>query len=632
METNNRIHQLTELIRLHNYHYWVLNKPLISDEAFDTLIRELKSLDPNNLVLYQRFSPIDATFRQRVQHKTPVYSLEKVYTLNEIVQWFNKISRTSDEQILVQPKYDGCSAEYRSDDGLLVSAGNEPDCGFNITDKKPIITVVSPFYTGPLDQCRYDVRGEVIITQSLYNEYKEIFTRKDKSLYTDARTMTSAILNQKNIPQAFQNKHGFNRILTLVDFNMYYSIIKLNELAQIDLDYLMEQAKGLGFGIDGLVFKLRDFDYGNSLGFTAHHPRANLAFKPSYGPIKETTLLDVDFQVGKNVICPVGIIDPVEIDGFKVSRANMHNANYILSKNIHIGDTLMIRRSGGIIPDIVESYPSSSARIPIVINECPACQSELDYREPFLYCTNSDCPGTQAIKLRDAVKRLNINKLGVRTIEKLINININRIDQILKIQKLILKQLPGFNEKSAQNIYDEIQKIINSPIEDWRILSCLNIHLVGKNLSKKILQHLTLDELQSATLEKILEIPQIGEIKGRSIFYELQNNKDLLNNLQKIFSKITTTKNQQQNKPTICFSGEFPKKKKVYHEMAMKAGYEIKTSVTKNLSYLVVNDLNNSTTKLQKAQQQNINVIDLNTFYYLVKRYVDTFYYLVENK
>jgi len=515
MSKENIIKELVKAIDYYNYMYWVHNNPVIDDETFDTLYLQLKKVDPTNPILYQKYESINNSFRQRIKHINPAYSLEKEFNLKDIINWFAKISRSNDEKITIQPKYDGCSAEYRNDDKILLSAGREPQYGFNISDKKSIIWALTPTYNGMLNLCPESISGEIVITKTNYQKYKNKIVRKDKKIYTDERNMAAGIINQKNIPEILHTNGGFLPILLLIDFNYLNFEVTFQNLSSLDIENILSQAKQFDYPIDGLVFKLADDFYSNSLGFTAHHPRGQVAYKTSYNEVKKTKLISVDFQVGKNVITPVALIEPITIDNYTITRANLHNAYYLLKNNIHINDYVFIRRSGGIIPDIVDiEFAESSVRKPISIDECPVCGAELVYYEPFLYCTNNYCPGTLTIKLKDSAKRLNINSLGSKTIEKLISIDINTIDKILNLDKNTISKMPGFTHKSIDNLYNELSTIKNSKIEDWRILSCLNINMIGKILSKEIMKYFTLEDLQqNITIEDLQKIPKVGSKK-----------------------------------------------------------------------------------------------------------------------
>ena len=601
---NNRIHQLENEIRFHDQLYWDESNPGISDEDYDKLIQELKLLDPNNSLISKVSS--SSTYGQKVKHEEAMLSLDKVYSIEDLLLWAEKISRNNNELFSIQPKFDGWSGQYtnqtlytRGDDGL----------GQNISDKLGIIRL-------ELDSGNYkslkghldDERGEIIMKKSTFEKCQSKIKRKDGQLYKTERSILAGLLRTKETPP-------IGEILTFVSYNLYGMPFSLDEMKKLDWKVLIDNIKNSDYPTDGLVIKLDDNIYSNSLGVTAHHPRGQIALK--YGnPIGTSELIKVDWFVGKNnTLNPVGIIKPCIIAGHTITKVNLHNAQNIIDININIGDQVIIERCGEIIPHVTKVIPSEN-RVPISINNCPQCGSTIKFETPFLYCTNSDCGGALSKKLTDSCWRLGIENIGQATIDKMIDNGIENIIDILNITLQELFDLDRFGIKSATNLYDEIQKLKNNNIEEWRILSCLNLPGIGDSISKDLLSKFDLNTLRKMDLLDLEKVSMIGPVRAHELYLGLDDNSDIIDELLNIL-KVEHTK-IENHKGKICFTGKMPNERSYYEKLAEKCGFKAVNTVTSDLTYLVCQDISSTKGKMKKAQSLGVKILPLVEFIKLI--------------
>ena len=598
---SSRILELENLIKYHDNLYWKQNNPSISDQEYDLLVQELKLLDPNNQLLQKLHSPINNS--KKVEHDESMLSLDKVYSIEDLLIWAEKISRTQNELFSIEPKFDGWSGQYTNQ--ILYTRGDD-GLGQNISDKIPIIKIERNETLTSLKNHKNNERGEIIIKKSTFSEIQNKIKRKDGQLYKTERSILAGLLRTKETPIQFAE------ILTFVPYDSYSIAFTLSEMKSLNWSELINNIKNSDYPTDGLVIKLKDLEYSNSLGVTAHHPRGQIALK--YGnPIGTSKLLNVEWFVGKNnTLNPVAIIEPCVIAGHTITKANLHNAQNIIDININIGDQIVVERCGEIIPQITKVIPGDN-RKPILITNCPQCGSSIKFETPFLYCENPDCSGALSKKLTDTCWRLGIENIGQSTVNKLINIGIEDIIDILNITLQELYELDRFGIKSASNLYDEIQKVKNTPIEEWRILSSLNINGIGDTLSKELLSNRKLSDLRTMDLLDLEKLPMIGQIRAHDLYLGLDDNSQLLDTLYEILQvKTTTPKNLTKGK--VCFTGKMPNERSYYENLAESKGYTPTNSVTSDLKYLICQDITSTKGKMNKARSLGVQIIPLTDF------------------
>lgn len=605
MEDYNKIHEmslqeLVQLIEYHNQRYWELGEPEISDDDYDRLMVELRNRDPNHPLLHWVGTQRTASAGGKVKLAKPMLSLDKAYSLEEVVEWAQKYIRSKDELLLAQPKYDGISANF---DGTILATRGDGEIGEDISDKLPLIELEAPNYTGQLNR---PARGEIVIRKDDFaNLYSHIY-KKGGGVYKNSRNAVAGIMGLKDISDMIRQ----HAKLTLADYSLVSFKIKFSELSGRFAE-IIETVEALPYPTDGVVFKLADTAYSESLGATSHHPRGQIAFKFS-GIRRKTKLLAVEWSFGKNALTPVAELEPVEIGGVTIKRATLHNAQNIIDMDIQIHDEVTVERAGDVIPYIVSREPGGE-RINAMITNCPGCGSTLVRRGPELCCVNPECFETNLQKLTAAVKNFGIEQLGEPTIRKMmLSLGVKKLSDIFKLTQNQLLKLDNFAEKSAANLYREIDTAKH--VADYQFLAALNIPNIGLDIAKILLKHFKLEDLSTLSEDELLNVPGIGEKRAKAIVEVLHSEAQEINDLLATVEVSKTAQNSSTTRPTICFTGKMPEKRSFYENLAAEHGYEAVDSVSQSLSLLVTADISSNSSKTGKAKKLGIPIVELQDF------------------
>lgn len=527
-------------------------------------------------------------------------SLDKAYSLEEVIAWAKKFARSPQEALLVQPKYDGISALWS--EGILATRG-DGETGENITDKIELIELETTGLTVPLKEYNASIRGEIVIRDDDFKNLYATIRNKNGRMYKNSRNAVAGIMGLKDIREMLLQ----HAKLSLIDYRLYSWKTRLDSLAD-DWQYILDQAEALPYPMDGLVIKIADDSYSESLGNTAHHPRGQIAFKFS-GVRRETKLIHVEWSFGKNCLTPVAEVEPVEIGGTTIRHASLHNLQNILDKDLCIGDTVVVERAGDVIPYIVSATPGTERRS-CLIDHCPGCGAELVRELPELRCVNPDCLETKLRNLAAAVKNIGIERLGEPNIRKMmLSLGVRDLSDIFKLTKTQILSMEGFQNQSAENLLREISNARIVP--DWQLLASLNIKGIGPNIAKGILREYTLSELQEKTVEELSRIEGIGPERANALFRELRTQQDILAELLRCVTVTETKSAGNAGRPTICFTGKMPEKRSFYETLAQEHGYEPADSVNADLSVLVCMDVNENSSKLKKARKLNTRIVQL---------------------
>ena len=593
--------ELEALIRYHNRRYWELNEPEIEDARYDELVRRLAELAPGHELLKEILSPAVES-SGKVRHKEPMLSLDKAYSLDEVLSWAAKFRRTPGEELLVEPKYDGISVNY---DGRVLSTRGDGEVGEDVSDKIPLVELEAPGYRGPLDR---PARGELVIRDDDFRELYSNIRKKDGGTYKNSRNAVAGIMGLKDItPMLVQHAK-----LTLADYGLVSFRVRADELAE-KWEGLKEHLARLPYPQDGIVIKLADAAYRASLGNTAHHPRGEIAYKFTNQSC-ETTLLDVEWSFGKNNLTPVAILAPVELSGITVRRASLHNVQNLIDMDIMIGDTVTVERAGDVIPYISARKPGARRRSAI-IDKCPSCGAELIRRGPELVCPASDCPETELQRLLAALRSFGVERLGEPTLRKLMkSCGIRRVADLFSVTAEDLLKIEGFQKKSAENLVGEIRKARR--VDEYKIIASLNIPNVGANIAKKMLEDHTLDELRNMSPEELVQLDGVGPERGNAIAREFAAQREYLDELVGAVEVVrpNAAGGGASARGRICFTGKMPEKRSFYEELAKQAGFEPVDAVTKELALLVAADPAASGGKLNTARKNGIRIVSLDEF------------------
>jgi len=590
---------VAELLAYHDRRYWELNDPQISDAGYDRIVEKLRALDPGNPLLHRINTP-QVNSDGKVRHARAMLSLDKAYSLEALLEWAGKFARTPGEMLLVEPKYDGISANF---DGQILSTRGDGEVGEDISGKLPLIELETPGYTGKVDR---PVRGEIVIRDDDFRNIYSRIRKKDGGTYKNSRNAVAGIMGLKDISAMLMQ----GAKLTLADYNLISRPVPLDQLSS-QWEKIKEEFAQLPYPMDGIVLKFADAAFRESLGNTAHHPRGEIAYKFTNLSC-QTTLLGVEWSFGKNCLTPVAELAPVELSGITIKRATLHNVQNIIDMDLQIGDTVTVERAGDVIPFIAASFPGL-IRESALISQCPKCGTQLVRRGPELCCPNPECPGSRLQLLCAAIRNLGIERLGEPTVAKLMKqYHILHLRELFDLSIDDLRCLEGFAAKSATNLYNEIQKA--REVDDHQLLAALNIPGIGANIAKLILEKYSLQELPEVSEDALADIAGIGPERARAVRQVLQEKRD---EFEELLGAVTVRSRQNSSAaalPGICFTGKMPEKRSFYENLARSRGYEPADSVTSAVTLLVAADVNENSSKLKKARKMAVTIVSLDEF------------------
>lgn len=589
--------QIAELLAYHDRRYWELNAPEISDAEYDRITERLRELAPDHPLL-NRINTPSVSGDGKVRHKEPMLSLDKAYSLEELLEWARKYARNESEMLLVEPKYDGISASF---DGRILATRGDGETGEDISGKLPLIELEMPGYTGRPDR---PARGEIVIRDDDFRNIYGNIRKKDGGTYKNPRNAVAGIMGLKDISAMIMQKAK----LTLVDYTLISEAVALCDLAA-KWEELKTQFAALPYPMDGIVLKFADGEFRRQLGNTAHHPRGEIAYKFTNRSAK-SRLLDVEWSFGKNCLTPVALLEPVDISGITIKRASLHNAQNLLDMDLMIGDSVTVERAGDVIPFIASREAGTERRTPF-ITHCPACGSSVIRKGPELCCSNAGCPGAKLQLLTAAVRNLGIERLGEPTVAKLIaSCGVRTLRDLFELTEQDLLKIDGFGEKSAANLIGEIRKA--REVDDYQLIAALNIPNVGMNIAKMMLEKYSFEQLRTLSETELSEIPGIGPERAAAFAAAM---RERTAELDELLGAVTLRHPDAVGSgQTICFTGKMPEKRSFYENLARERGYRPVDSVTAALTLLVAADINDNSSKLRNARKYGVPILPLQEF------------------
>ncbi|MDE5430206.1 NAD-dependent DNA ligase LigA [Elizabethkingia meningoseptica] len=659
-----KIEELREELHQHNYNYYILDEPSISDFEFDIKLKELQDLEAQHPEFHDPNSPtlrvgggITKNF-PTIQHQFRMYSLDNSYDFNDLEDWEKRIIKTIDEPVefVAELKYDGASISILYENGKLSQAVTRGDGfqGDEITSNVRTISDVPLKLKGEFPE-RFFMRGEIYLTRKNFDKINALREEEGLDPFMNPRNTASGSLKMQDSGEV--RKRGLSAVL--------YQYISENFPAETHWDLLAnakkwgfrvseDQAKlcktldnvknfinywdverhNLPFEIDGIVIKVNSLKHQRELGYTAKSPRWAMAYKFKAEKV-ETELLSVSYQVGRTgAITPVANLKPVLLAGTTVKRASLHNEDIIKKLDLHEHDFVYVEKGGEIIPKIVgvntEKRTPESKEI-AYIKHCPECGTELIKVEDqaIHFCPNElHCPPQVVGRMIHYVSRkaLNIENLGGETIEQLYREKlIENPADLYVLTKEQLLPLERMAEKSAQNILDGVEKSKEIPFE--KVLYGIGIKHVGETVAKKLVKNFpSIEELKNATEEELCQVEDIGAKIAVSIteFFKNQENLLMIERLKNYgvqLEKGENTSNVISNVlegKAFLFTGKLSLfTREQAEEMVEKHGGKNISAVSKNLNYLVVGEKAGS--KLKKAQDiGTITILDEQQFLDLV--------------
>ena len=660
-----KIEELREELHQHNYNYYILDEPTISDFEFDLKLKELQDLELAHPEFHDANSPslrvgggVTKNFTT-VQHQFRMYSLDNSYDFNDLEDWENRISKTIENEeveFVAELKYDGASISILYENGELKQAITRGDGfqGDEITNNVRTISDIPLKLKGNFPN-RFFIRGEIYLTKKNFEKINKSREEEGLDLFMNPRNTASGSLKMQDSAEV--RKRGLSAVLyqyiaeefpaethweLLAEAKKWgfkvsedqAKLCKNLEKVKNFIQYWDKERHNLPFEIDGIVLKVNSLNQQKQLGYTAKSPRWAMAYKFKAEKV-ETELLSVSYQVGRTgAITPVANLKPVLLAGTTVKRASLHNEDIIKKLDLHDGDFVYVEKGGEIIPKIVGVNEEKRTLLqqPIeYIKNCPECGTELVKLEDqaIHFCTNeTHCPPQVVGKMIHYVSRkaLNIENLGSETIEQLYREKlIENCADFYELKKEQLLPLERMAEKSAQNIIDGVEKSKQIPFE--KVLYGIGIKHVGETVAKKLVKNFnTIEELKNASVEELCQVEDIGEKIAISIteFFKNPENLEMINRLKSYGVQLEKGENTNEvlsnilEGKTFLFTGKLSLfTREQAEEMVEKHGGKNISAVSKNLNYLVVGEKAGS--KLKKAQDiGTIEIMDEQQFLDLI--------------
>lgn len=647
LDAKKRIDELTELLNYHNRKYYIEDDPEIEDYEYDALMRELRSLEE----AYPEFlSPASPSQRvggapisdfKKVTHTVQMGSLQDVFSYEQVREFVERIYRTVDNpKFTVEPKIDGlsCSLEYR--DGILTVGSTRGDgfIGEDVTSN--IKTIGSVPLKLPEELPLLEVRGEVYMPRSVFYKISDEMELTGEKPFKNPRNAAAGSLRQKD------SKIAAKRRLDIFVFNIQQIEGKTLSSHKESLDYLsslgfkvipkytlvstadevIERIEAIGnsrfdlpYDIDGVVIKVDDIASREEIGYTSKVPKWAVAYK--FPPEEKTTkLLEIEVNVGRTgVITPVAIFEPVILAGTSVSRATLHNQDFIRERNIAVGDEIVVRKAGDIIPEVLSVSKSCGADSHFMLPEhCPVCGASVikDGDEAAVRCPNIDCPAQiqRSIAYFASKPAMNIEGLGPQIVETLYqNGLINSISDIYKLTQSDIMSVDGFKEKSASNLLSAIEKSKTNGLE--RLICGLGIRNIGLASAKLLCERFgDIDSLLSATFDDIVSIDGFGDVTAATVVKTLSEPhvKAMISQLRDAGVNMSYAKSSASNKlqgKTIVLTGTLPTMKRDEAKALIEShGGKVSGSVSKKTDFVLAGE--DAGSKLTKANELGIPIMD----------------------
>lgn len=660
MEEIKRIEELREQLHHHNYLYYVQNSPTLSDQEFDRLMRELQDLEAKHPEVYDPNSPTQrvgsdlSTGFTQVKHKYPMLSLANTYNEQEVASWYATVSKDLGGQpfeVCCELKYDGLSISLTYEQGRLVRAVTRGDGeqGDDVTANVRTIRAIPLVLPGTGYPNEFEIRGEILMPWKVFEQLNAEREKAEEPLFANPRNAASGTLKSLD-PKLVAKRKLDAYLYYLLGDNLpsdgHYENLKAAETWGFKVSQGMHKATSLEqiyefinhwdtarhdlpVATDGIVLKVNSLRQQQQLGFTAKSPRWAIAYKFKAERVC-TRLNEVTFQVGRTgSVTPVANMEPVLLAGTTVKRATLNNEDFIRSLDLHIGDNVFVEKGGEIIPKIVGvdvSHRSPNLQPVHFISNCPECGSPLvRYAgEAAYYCPNdTGCPPQIKGRIEHFIARkaMNIDSIGPETVDDYFRRGIVR--NVADLYEIRTEQIngDGTRQKSAQKIVKGIQDSVSTPFE--RVLFALGIRFVGETTAKLLAKHFkSIDALMIATPEQLVEVEGVGTVIAESVvrFFHDEVNLNIIERLRQYGLQMSLSVDHQQPATdklagkNIVISGVFEQHSRdEYKEMIERNGGKNVSSISSKTSFILAG-ANMGPSKMQKAQQLGIDMIDESAF------------------
>ena len=666
--------ELKDLLRFHEYRYYVLNDPLIADFEYDQLFKQLQHFENKHPELITADSPtqrvgnsLNQSF-QTVAHLVPMLSLDNSYNAEDLSDFDRKARELSGIEIIsycIEPKFDGASISLIYENDQLVRAITRGDGveGEEITNNiKQIrsIPLIARFSQYGISQI--EIRGEIIMSKSSFDKYNQLLVSKGDASLANPRNAASGSLRMKDPKEVAQrnldaflyhisyfqtidgrkveelSSHaGSLQLLWDLGFRSPQKEKKVVQGIQLVIDYCLEfetKRDDLPYEIDGMVVKVNSLAIQEKLGMTSHHPRWAIAYK--FKARQATTRLkNIEFQVGRTgAVTPVAKLDPVYLGGVTVSSISVHNEDYIKEKDLKIGDHVLIERAGDVIPQIVKSLPElrNGTETSILFpKQCPVCKSVLfkEESEAVWRCINIECEAQVVEKMIHFVSKdaMDIKSFGEANVRKFYELGyLKDIPGIYNLPYDLIGSMEGFGKKSLDNLQSAIESSKLQPLH--RLIYALGIRFVGETTAKTLANAVeNMYDFISKDEASLLALEDVGIKVAKSIFQFFQNeqNIEILHQLEALGLQLKNIKKESAgvdslNGQTFLFTGTLSQlKRSDAEQMVEKNGGKIMSGVSSKLNYLIVGE--DAGSKLEKAKKINsIHIISEDEFIALIQK------------
>ena len=561
-----RMNEIIDILNKANYEYYVLDNPTITDQEYDRYMQELIKIEENHPEWIRDDSPtkrvggeVISEFK-KIVHEKPMLSLSNVFNEDEVRLFDEKIKKEVNPNYVCELKIDGLSVSLLYEKGKLVRGATRGDgvTGEDITHNVKTIKSIPLVINKPID---IEVRGEIYMSKKSFNDLNKKRAMNNEELLANPRNAAAGSVRQLDSKVAASrnldcfiyhlpnpNDYGIKTHYEALQFMKDLGFVVNPNIELVDdvdgvlkyIDKWTLNREKLPYEIDGIVIKTNDFKQQESLGFTSKYPKWATAYKfPALEVL--TKLKDIKFTVGRTgQVTPNAVLEPVRLMGSVISRATLHNEDYVLAKHIKIGDIVSIRKAGDVIPEVVEVKKDRRNGTEIdfkMIHNCPICNSELVKKDSSYYCVNDKCDKKKIENLIHFVSRdaMYIEGFGDNIVEDFYNMGYLKsvVDFYeLKQYKEELMELEGFGSKSINNLLSNIEKSKNNSLE--RLLFGLGIRYVGSKTAKILAKnYLNIDTLMQASHEDLIKVKDIGEVIAKSVVEYFQNNQQLIEDLKK---------------------------------------------------------------------------------------------------
>ncbi|MCK5848116.1 MAG: NAD-dependent DNA ligase LigA [Caldisericia bacterium] len=667
MSLKDLISSLKKQIQAHNYRYYVLDDPNVSDQEYDAMFKQLKKLEESNPELITVDSPTQRVGHeplnsfQRFIHKSKMYSLDNAFNKEDIDNWVQRASRINDithSPIVAEPKLDGLSIEIAYDNGILTSAGTRGNglVGENVTlnvrtiKSIPLSIISTAKFNNVKLPSSFRVRGEIIMKNSDFvtlNESRRIsgdteFANPRNAAAGALRQLNPTVTSQRNLTAYFyfltdydsnefhfSSHHEILDFLKKLGFPVNPEIKQLKSFNEIENYQLSLQKKrfNLPYEIDGSVFKIDNIELWEKLGFTSRAPKWAIAYKFQAERVY-TTIHAIRISVGRTgILTPVAELKPILVGGVTVSNATLHNYSELKKKDIRVLDTVIIQRAGDVIPEVIEvdisKRPNNSVPL-LVPTHCPVCNSEV-YNNPeeiYIKCINVNCPARIEESFFHFVSKsgMDIDGLGKQLMSRLIKEDIVfSIPDIYLLQPKDLMKMEGIQRILANKLILSIQESKQKPF--WRFLSAIGIEGVGETTAKLLVKYFNgPKDFLLASKEMLIAIPGIGPGTAENIINYIHNstNVDMVNKCVELCFTFSndSPKSSSNNLPLLgisfVISGTLSVSRDTIKETIESLGGSVKSAISSKINFLISGE--NPGSKFDKAKTLGVKILSEDDF------------------